>query len=57
MSDDIVAQIAGTTGPLGTVLVAFWFWLRGELRELKRSVDHHDDRLSKLEAQASSEGS
>lgn len=64
---DLLSQVAATTGPLATMGLGFFFWLRGELSGIRREQEEikglaksakeksqqNADRLVRLEARAS----
>ena len=49
MSDELLAQLAGTTGPVGTFLLVFAVWVRSQFRELGTRLDGHERRLIQVE--------
>ena len=50
MSEELLTQLAGTTGPVGTFLLVFAVWVRSQFRELGIRLDGHERRLIQVEA-------
>jgi hypothetical protein len=50
VSDDLVAQLLSTTGPIGTLLALGFMWLRGQFAEIRTWRDGIESRLNNVEA-------
>ncbi len=49
VTDEVLTQLASSTGPLGTLILVLAVWIRGQLREVTLRLDATERRIIHLE--------